>query len=210
LKKLERHQLQGKRLDEQVLVYLRKNESTTVEQLYDVLRSATPSLTKAEVVNLVWQLVERGEASVEDVPPPTMSLREYLRFWERNLSFYLPFVASLVTLLVVYVVPPSFPFIAFRWVLGSVFVLFLPGYMAVEALFPKGRELDVIERFALSVGLSLALVPLVGLLLNYTPWGIRLDPIMISLTMLTIGLSVIAMARRYRLSVERFELQQLS
>jgi hypothetical protein len=210
LKKLKTHQLQGRGLDEQVLAYLGKNESTTVEQLYDALRSGTPSLTKDEVVNLVWQLAERGEASVEDVPPAAKSLREYLGFWERNLSFYFPLVASLATLLVVYLAPSSFPLIAFRWVLGSMFVLFLPGYMAVEALFPRGRELDMIERFALSVGLSLALVPLVGLLLNYTPWGIRLDPIMMSLTILTMGLSMIAMARRYRLSVERFELQQPS
>jgi uncharacterized membrane protein len=105
--------------------------------------------------------------------------------------------------LVIYAVPPDFPFVALRWVLGSVFVLFIPGYVAVEALFPKGRELDSIERFALSVGLSLALVPLVGLLLNYTPWGIRLTPIVISLVILTVGLAVIAFARRYRLSVER-------
>jgi uncharacterized membrane protein len=70
--------------------------------------------------------------------------------------------------------------------------------------------LDGIECLALSVGLSLALVPLVGLLLNYTPWGIRLDPIMISLTILTVGLALVAFARRFRLSVERFELRELS
>jgi uncharacterized membrane protein len=161
-------------------------------------------------VDLVWRLVEREEADVEDVPPATKSLREYLGFWERNLSFYLPLAASLATLFVVYAVPSSFPLVAFRWILGSVFVLFIPGFVAVEALFPKGRELDAIERLALSVGLSLALVPLVGLLLNYTPWGIRLDPIMISLTVLTIGLAVVALVRRFRLSVETFELQQLS
>jgi len=90
------------------------------------------------------------------------------------------------------------------------FVLFIPGYVALEALFPKGQELDGIERLALSVGLSLAMVPLVGLLLNYTPWGIRLDLIMISLTMLTVGLALVAFARRFRLSVERFELRELS
>jgi hypothetical protein len=198
------------RLDERAFAFLKKNGSASVEQLYDVLRSGTPSLTKAEVVDLVWRLVEREEADVEDVPPATKSLREYLGFWERNLSFYLPLAASLATLFVVYAVPSSFPLVAFRWILGSVFVLFIPGFVAVEALFPKGRELDAIERFALSVGLSLALVPLVGLLLNYTPWGIRLDPIMISLTVLTIGLAVVALVRRFRLSVERFELQQLS
>jgi len=53
-------------------------------------------------------------------------------------------------------------------------VLFIPGHVAVEALFPKSREIDAIERFALSVELSLALVPLIRLLLNYTPSGISL------------------------------------
>jgi len=191
------------------LAYLRKNGSASVKQLYDVLKVTTRSLTEAEATDLVWRLVGRGEADVEDIPPATNSVREYLRLWERNLPLYLSLTVSLGTLLVVYALPDDFPLVVFRWVLGSVFVLFIPGYVAVEALFPKGRELDGIERLALSVGLSLALVPLVGLLLNYTPWGIRLDPIMISLTILTVGLALVAFARRFRLSVERFELREL-
>ena len=63
--------------------------------------------------------------------------------------------------------------------------------------------MDGIERFALSVGLSLVLVPLIGLLLNYTPWGIRLTSIMISLIILTIGLALIALARKYELTSRR-------
>jgi len=192
------------------LACLRKNGSASVKQLYEALKVTKPSLTKAEATDLVWHLVERGEANVEDVPPATKSVREYLRFWERSLSLYLSLAACLATLLVVYAFPASFPFIVVRWVLGSVFVLFIPGYVALEALFPKGRELDGIERLALSVGLSLAMVPLVGLLLNYTPWGIRLDPIMASLTILTIGLTLVAFVRRFKLSVERFELREPS
>jgi uncharacterized membrane protein len=192
------------------LAYLRKNGSVSVKQLYDALKVTRGSLTEAEATDLVWGLVDRGEADVEDIPPATKSVRDYLRFWERNLPLYLSLTVSLGTLLVVYAFPDDFPLVVFRWVLGSVFVLFIPGYVAVEALFPGGRELDGIERLALSVGLSLALVPLVGLLLNYTPWGIRLDPIMVSLTILTIGLALVAFARRFRLSVERFELREIS
>jgi hypothetical protein len=201
---------QDGRLDELALAYLRKNGSVTVKQLYDALKVTRGSLTEAEATDLVWGLVDRGEADVEDIPPATKSVREYLRFWERNLPLYLSLTVSLGTLLVVYALPDDFPLVVFRWVLGSVFVLFIPGYVAVEALFPKGRELDGIERLALSVGLSLALVPLVGLLLNYTPWGIRLDPIMVSLTILTIGLALVAFVRRFKLSVERFELREIS
>jgi len=201
---------QDGRLDELALAYLRKNGSADVKQLYDALKVSRRSLTEVEATDLVWGLVDRGEADVEDIPPATKSVREYLRFWERNLPLYLSLTVSLGTLLVVYAFPDDFPLVVFRWVLGSLFVLFIPGYVAVEALFPKGRELDGIERLALSIGLSLALVPLVGLLLNYTLWGIRLDPIMISLTILTIGLALVAFARRFRLSVERFELREIS
>ncbi|MFP3976163.1 MAG: DUF1616 domain-containing protein, partial [Dehalococcoidia bacterium] len=58
-----------------------------------------------------------------------------------------------------------------RIVLGILFVLFFPGYMLIAALFPRKESLDGIERVALSFGLSIAVVPLIGLVLNYTPWG---------------------------------------
>jgi hypothetical protein len=83
-----------------------------------------------------------------------------------------------------------------RYVFGSVLVLFLPGYALIEALYPK-RELDELTRFALSIGLSLALVPLTGLVLNYTPFGIRLLPVAISLAGLTIALLIAAIKRKY-------------
>ena len=192
-------------MDEQALRYLEKNASASVQELHDALSVRNPSLTQAEVTDLVWRLSEQDKVTLEDVPPAAKSLTEYLRFWERNLWLYASLAVSFATVLVIYALPADFPLVVLRWILGSVFVLFVPGYVTVEALFPKGRELDSIERFALSVGLSLALVPLVGLLLNYTPWGIRLTPIVISLTILTVGLSVVALAREYRISAMRSE-----
>jgi uncharacterized membrane protein len=58
--------------------------------------------------------------------------------------------------------------------------------------------LESLERLALSIGISLAIVPLVGLLLNYTPLGIRLTPIVISLAAFTETMAFIALERRYR------------
>jgi len=199
-----------KSLDDQALDHLRKNGATTVQALLDALRAKNSTVTDTEAADLVWRLAERGQVDVEDVPPQVRSLREYLGLWERNVWFYASVAASLMTVLVIYTFPTEYPLVAVRWVLGSVFVLFLPGYVTVEALFPKGRDLDGIERFALSVGLSLALVPLVGLLLNYTPWGIRLTPIVISLTILTVGLALVALGRRFSVSLERFQSETLA
>jgi hypothetical protein len=189
-------------LDEQASSYLKKNGATSVVQLYDALRAKNSSLTEVEVTDLVWRLVEGGQADVEDTPPAARSLPQYLRMWERNLWFYASMAISIVTVFAIYTLPTEFPLVVVRWVLGSMFVLFLPGYVTVEALFPKGRDLDGIERFALSVGLSLAVVPLIGLILNYTPWGIVLTPIVIALAVFTVALALFALGRRFSLSIE--------
>ncbi len=83
-----------------------------------------------------------------------------------------------------------------RTVLGILLVLFLPGYSLIAALFPRQGDLDSIERVALSFGLSIAITPLIGLGLNYTPWGIRLDPILICLVGFTLSMCLIAYLRR--------------
>ena len=192
-------------VEQQTITLLELGSGETVESLYDKVKSKTPTLTDAEFTDVVWRLADEDRVELEDVPPATKTIQEYLRIWDRNLWFYATVFTALVTVLVVYTLPTDLPFVAVRWVFGAVFVLFIPGYVTVEALFPKGRELDGIERFALSVGLSLALVPLIGLLLNYTPWGIRLNPIIISLAAFTLLVGGLGVARRFRVAAGRFE-----
>jgi uncharacterized membrane protein len=87
-------------------------------------------------------------------------------------------------------------------------VLFVPGYALIAALFPRKVDLDGIERIALSFGLSIAVVPLIGLGLNYTPWGIRLTPVVISLAIFTVAMAVAAYIRRKSLpSEDRFSVE---
>lgn len=95
-----------------------------------------------------------------------------------------------------------------RIVLGVIFLLFFPGYTMMAALFPRRDVMQLIERIVLSFVLSVALVPLVGLILNYTPWGIRLWPIFVSIASLVFVFSFIALYRRkYLPKDERFELR---
>ncbi|NOR78248.1 MAG: DUF1616 domain-containing protein [Methanophagales archaeon] len=86
-----------------------------------------------------------------------------------------------------------------RIILGLPLVLFLPGYSLIATLFPRKDDLDGIERVALSFGLSIAISPLLGLALNYTPFGIRLTPILIVLSVFTISLAIGAYVRRSKI-----------
>jgi uncharacterized membrane protein len=97
-----------------------------------------------------------------------------------------------------------------RIIIGLPVVLFFPGYTLIAALFPRKGSLSGIERLALSFGLSIAVVPLIGLVLNYLPWGIRLYPILISLFVFVFVMSVIAWYRGRKLVPEEQVTLQLN
>ena len=87
------------------------------------------------------------------------------------------------------------PVLAVRLALGVPFLLFAPGYALVAAFFPGRTRLSAAERITYAVVLSIALVMLDGLLLNYA-WRIDVYPLLISLEGLTMVVLTIAWWRR--------------
>src|SRR5574337_1105641 len=121
-----------------------------------------------------------------------------MRFLDDLIAIWVTTIALLVAILLA----PNNPA---RIVLGLPFVLFFPGYVLIAALYPRRSDLDDVERLALSLGLSLAVVPLIGLVLNYTPWGIRLTPILVSLALFIAVCSATVVRQRMRhTAAERF------
>ncbi len=111
---------------------------------------------------------------------------------------------SIVTVLLIPIII-FLPSSTLRIVLGMPFLLLFPGYTLTAVLFPRRNALDAIERAALSFGLSIVVVSLIGLILNYTPWGIKLYPTLISLAILILVFVIAAWYRRQRLAeAERF------
>ncbi len=83
--------------------------------------------------------------------------------------------------------------------IGLVLVLVLPGYSLVSALFPRGDGLNRTFRALLSIVSSLILALIVGLVLNFSPWGLKLGPIVASLAITTISFVFLAHLRRLQL-----------
>lgn len=91
-----------------------------------------------------------------------------------------------------------------RIVIALPFLLFFPGYTLIAALFIKKAAIGSIERMALSFGLSIAVVPLIGLILNYV-WEISLYPVLTSITgFIFIMCTVIYLRRRQLLPEQCF------
>jgi len=117
----------------------------------------------------------------------------------------IPLNLLVIVLIVIIILVPSN---ILRIILGLPFLLFFPGYTLMAALFTRKEGMGNIERVALSCGLSVAVVPLTGLILNYTPWGIRLEPVLYSVVSFIVITSIIAWLRRRRLlKSERFGIE---
>jgi len=183
-----------KRIAEALLDAVKKTPSPYVEAL---VKEEAESLGVARhvVARHLYQSWRDGELRLVNPQPPS-SLAQYANsfysLWFWALTLFIVLIGSAI-----YLLPQIPPYVYFRYAVGSLFVLYLPGFALIEALYPKREDLEPLERLALSIGLSLALVPLVGLVLNYTPWGIRLDPIFVSLAFLTIALGTVAVARKF-------------
>lgn len=93
----------------------------------------------------------------------------------------------------------------FRVALVLPLVLLFPGYALLAVLFPRRQEgerarrnrtgeeratLTHLERFALSVTSSLALVPAIAFVLNFTPYGVSREPVLLAVGGVTAGLAI--------------------
>jgi len=85
----------------------------------------------------------------------------------------------------------------FRYLFGSLLVLFLPGYSLVGFIYSKKEDLDYLTRISVSFAMSLATTTLIGLALNFTPFGITLFAVASSLSTVTIGLLFLTALKKY-------------
>ena len=192
-----------------IIKIVKEQKPETVQQLVDVAKTI---LNKPEdkILETVLQLQNDGKIKlVKTAQQVPRELSAYLRT-EDAYWYWITLLLAMATALATFTIPEDmFPLVYIRYVLGTVFVLWLPGYSFIKALFPteppfktQSKNLDAIERTALSLGLSLALVPIIGLMLNYTPWGIRLTPIVLSLLAMAIIFSTIAIIREHQIRIQ--------
>jgi uncharacterized membrane protein len=87
----------------------------------------------------------------------------------------------------------------FRLVFGIATVLFIPGYLLQSAVFPRKEDHSFIERAGFAFGFSIALVPLLAILLNRLTWGLHFWPIVITYSILVVLLFILSVLLRYHL-----------
>ena len=189
-------------VDRVIVRTINEQKPRTVEQLVSLLAEQIP-LTNEEILDAILKLQSQGTIKLESQPlKASLSFAIYLTTGQAG-WYWATMAIAVITAAFVFLVPESFyPLTYLRTILGAIFIFWLPGYALIRTLFlanatTKGssKNLGTIERIALSIGTSLALVPITGLILNYTPWGIRLTPIVLSLFALILVFATAAVIR---------------
>lgn len=181
--------------------------NSKIDELTQTILCIVAEKNPQNVQELVAFVQKRGLWSDKDVIAIIMKLQAESRIRLNNPSLFVPFdfsfymssyqalwywatiATSLFTLVFAFLIGEDFyPWSYIRNVLGLIFVLWLPGYTFVRAFFPvnvpkseTSTNLILVDRIALSIIMSMALVALIGLVLNFTPWGISIITIMVSL-----------------------------
>lgn len=194
-----------KKLTQTIIQIVKENKPQTVKQLTSFVKERLP-IPEQEILESIMKLQSEGKIRLSKQQPlASPKLVTYLKT-EHACWYWVTIAMVIATSIVVFIIPEGcYPWIYIRNGLGTIFVLWLPGYAFIKALFPvelpiktSEKSLDTIERIALSLGMSLALVPIVGLLLYYTPWGLQLPTTVLSLLALTIVFATAGITREHQ------------
>ncbi|NVM52506.1 MAG: DUF1616 domain-containing protein [Candidatus Helarchaeota archaeon] len=143
------------------------------------------------------------------VSPPT-SFKEFL-FHSMNYDLWLGVLIVLITIPIALLVPENalesgsgllIVLGVVRLIIGTIFLLLIPGYAIFTILWPT-KEKEDLTRYGLAFGLSLAVIPILGLILNFTPSGLTLISILTTVAAFTSVVLCIAFYRRFQKTCQK-------
>ena len=179
-----------------IIQLIEDKKPRNLQQLVNLAKEKS-SIPEQKIIEHVLRLQSQGRISLVEQPTRSQKLAPYLKT-EKASWYWVTIALIMASAIAVFAIPENaYPIVYLRHVLSIILVLWLPGYSLIKALFPQ-KELDNIERTALSIGMSLALVPITGLILHYTPWGIETTPVTLSLLALTAIFATAAIIREHQ------------
>lgn len=123
-------------------------------------------------------------------------------------SYDLLFTMAFSAICLIFLLILSLNQISIGETLGTLLIIFLPGYTLTAALYPRKQEINFTERIGLSLMISLLTTLLLGIILNYFGFSDILRSIITFSAILTIIATTLAYARRLKISSnERFDLE---
>lgn len=164
-------------------------------ELWNAVHSNYPSVSFDRFLLEFDSLVRSQElrGTVRDMP----EFVSYLRSWTLGVRFWALLLMTCTALGLILFVQPTNPLEFTRWISGTFLVLFVPGFAISWVLFPNRTHPADLDRFALSIAMSLFVVPVIALFMNFSPIGINWNILASIIFAVTIPLLLAGAYREY-------------
>jgi hypothetical protein len=178
-------------LQQRILDCISTHKSCSVKDLvFELQHTCSESLSIEEIQSAVKKL--ESEKKITLLGPGTKGhFFDYIMRSYNGLPLWLTAAATSLIMALVFLLPNTEPWSYMRMITGAVFVLFIPGNALVQLLFAH-RNIEQTEQMVLSVGLSIAIISIIGLMLKYILFALTVELAVISIGMLSITLSAVA------------------
>jgi uncharacterized membrane protein len=170
----------GELIERMILDIVHRQHITKVGDAVVSLQRLDGFLTTQEIHDAIKRLEERDEVNLSEEKINPSFLRNLAEV-EVNAPFWLAIITTAAILIATFALPQDGVWLLAKRIVGAMFLFVIPGYTIINVLVARNR-LSYVERMAISVGLSLASVSLIGMILAYGFAGIRLEPIIASMT----------------------------
>ncbi len=190
-------------IQKEILRIIDEQKPESVKELIITLKK-TSCLKEQEILLLISKMQAKGQIVLKNQMTKHSSLSVFLRS-DETMWYWITIIMGFVAALFFFVISEtSYPLISIRNIAGPIFVLILPGYALGRILFPGNSpinpaqgHLEGIERLALSVGISVVLVSIVGLVIYFLIGSLHIPAIVITLLVFTLLIATISIVREY-------------
>jgi len=181
----------SKLLQQRILNSVAMHKSFRVKDLVvELQHTYSESLSIEEIQNAVRKLESEKKITLHG-PGIKGHFFHYITRSYNGLSLWLTTAATCLIMALVFLLPSIEPWSYMRMITGAVFGLFIPGNALVQLLFAH-RNMEQTDQMVLSVGLSIALISIIGLMLKYILLALTVESAVISIGILSITLSAVA------------------
>lgn len=158
----------------------------SVAGLWTICHSKDPSLSKEHFLEAVRLLNDEDRLSLQ--PPRFTSFGGFLTnpYW--NTSMFVVIVVSVSEILLYFLVK-GFPWSLLKIIPGVLLVFYLPGHSLLRVLLNNELE-EPLERVVLEIAVSIVMVLLVGLAINFLGLGLFSAPAVASTVVLNVLLAI--------------------
>ncbi|EMR74193.1 Protein of unknown function (DUF1616) [Thaumarchaeota archaeon SCGC AB-539-E09] len=187
---------QDVKIYEMIINTIIEKKIESVETLVTIMEEKS-SYSKVEIIDAVILLKDEDKISLSlegDTEKPRFLT---FIFSETSYWYWGIVVVSIMSLFVTHFISENnYPMIYIRYVFGFIFVIFIPGYSLVRLTY-LNYKLPYLTQILYSVCLSIFIVMIIGLVLNFTNYGLQQKIIIYAILGISFSLSLITLIRSF-------------